>query len=63
MSGINFFYLPFITWCKIISMKKIAIIALVLFGSILFFTSCQSHGPKCPGMYSQIETPNQAKPQ
>ncbi len=37
-------------------MKKATILGLMLLGSILFLASCQSHGPKCPGMYSQTET-------
>ncbi len=36
-------------------MKKLTILVVAVFGSILFFTSCQSHGPKCPGMYSQVD--------
>jgi hypothetical protein len=39
-------------------MKKLAILALVLLTSVIILSSCQSHGPKCPGMYSQVETVN-----
>ncbi len=37
-------------------MKRLAILAIVLLTSVIVLSSCQSHGPKCPGMYSQVET-------
>jgi len=47
---------------NILNMKRLAILALVLITSLVVLSSCQSHGPKCPGMYSQVETnTNQAQ--
>ena len=36
-------------------MKKSIILVIATFASILILSSCQSHGPKCPGMYSQVD--------
>jgi len=36
-------------------MKKITLLAIATIISIFILSSCQSHGPKCPGMYSQID--------
>lgn len=37
-------------------MNKIAVLGLAIIASILLMTSCQSSGPKCPGMYGQVDT-------
>lgn len=43
-------------------MKRLAVLAFVLLTTVVLLSSCQSHGPKCPGMYSQVETnSNQAQ--
>lgn len=43
-------------------MKKLAIIALVFMATVFMLSSCQSHGPKCPGMYSQANDIEQIQP-
>jgi len=37
-------------------MKKIIIFVIATIASIIILSSCQSHGPKCPGMYSQVDS-------
>ena len=37
-------------------MKKLITITLLTLLSITILSSCQSHGPKCPGMYSEADT-------
>lgn len=37
-------------------MKKLITTALLTLLSIIILSSCQSHGPKCPGMYSESDT-------
>lgn len=36
-------------------MKKLIAITLLTLLSITILSSCQSQGPKCPGMYSEAE--------
>ena len=36
-------------------MKKISVLGLAIIASVLLMSSCQSSGPKCPGMYGQID--------
>ncbi|MCK5846873.1 MAG: hypothetical protein KAG84_05505 [Bacteroidales bacterium] len=43
-------------------MKKLSLLLLVLLGSIIALSSCQSRGQKCPGMYTQNETIDIQKP-
>ncbi len=44
-------------------MKRIAIFALALITSVLILSACRSHGPKCPGMYSQLKTTHSVEAQ
>ncbi len=37
-------------------MKKFIALTLLTLLSITILSSCQSHGPKCPGMYSEVDT-------
>ena len=36
-------------------MKKFILFAFLIISSIVLTSSCQSHGQKCPGMYSQAD--------
>jgi len=40
-------------------MKKITVLGLAIIASILLISSCQSAGPKCPGMYGQVDVDHQ----
>jgi len=44
-------------------MKKIAVFTLLFISTVIILSSCQSRGPKCPGMYSSVEKVNLQKPQ
>ncbi len=36
-------------------MKKLIAITLLTLLSITILSSCQARGPKCPGMYSEVD--------